>query len=165
MTTTPTPSPAPPGLPRWALGALLAGAALIVALLVVILVLVLRDDTPNETTAPEGTDTFTVSGTVTLTSADILTGGGTCFGDGGYSDLQPGAQVVVRDAQGATVAAGSLGPGARPKGERYRNVMCEFPFTVEGVPSGGDLYSVEVGSRGEVTFREADAGSLALTLG
>lgn len=110
------------------------------------------------------TKTFDVSGTMTLTTSSGVVGGeGVCLGSGGYDDLREGAPVVVYDASGKKVAIGELGPGV-PDSE-YPTVSCHFDFSVADVPTGDTVYSVEVASRGEVSFKPADAKSLELSIG
>ena len=123
------------------------------------------DDTAQPSTGEEKTSTIDVVGNIRLTDSGIERDGGDCYGTGGYSDMGPGSQVVVRDASGTTLAVGSLDVGKVPTGEAYASVLCDFAFTVPDVPAGEGPYSVAVGSRGEFSFNEADAGNLALTLG
>jgi hypothetical protein len=66
---------------------------------------------------------------------------------GGYSDIQIGAQVVIRDSAGTIVATGSLLPGTATEDNR----RCDYPFVVEDVPTS-DFYSIEVSHRGELTY-------------
>lgn len=80
---------------------------------------------------------------------------------GAFSDLRPGAQVVVSDAAAKTLALGELGPG------RQDGIGgCVFAFTVKNVPSGQQFYGVEVAHRGRVQYpAEQLAKPLTLTLG
>ncbi len=104
--------------------------------------------------------TFTVSGTFALTDRDgFFRYQGSCSGDGGYDDIDEGTQVVIRDGNETKVAIGALGAGFPSRG------TCVFDFSVPDVPKGGGIYSVEVGHRGEVSFKETEANTLALTLG
>lgn len=107
-------------------------------------------------------DGFTVSGVLELGPAGSFGITGGCEGSGGYSDITAGAQVVVRDGDGTKVGLGVLGPGAWGGGG---SGLCVFPFNIQGVPSGGGVYSVEVAGRGEVAFTEDDAEDVVLTLG
>lgn len=85
-----------------------------------------------------------VTGTFALVDLDgFFTG--PCFGSGGYSDIGPGTQVVVKDRSGKIMATGSLGPGKARGGS-----ICQFKFAME-VPSS-DFYSFEVGRRGSITY-------------
>lgn len=72
-----------------------------------------------------------------------------CTGSGGYDDIREGAQVVVRDGGGRTLALGSLGGG------EMIAATCVFPFEIPGVPRSR-FYSVEVSHRGEVNFSRED---------
>lgn len=151
------------GTPSWVWTALVAAAAVIGALLAVILVLLLRDDDSSDR-ATDGdeameSETFDARGDVTLTTNSLLSVSGSCQGQDGYDDMVECAPVVIRAANGDTVAVGRMGLGA--KTTRY---TCVFPFTVEDVPAGVGPYSVEVSSRGEIPFTEDDAQSISLTL-
>lgn len=114
-----------------------------------------------------GTSAFAVSGSVTLTDSDVddpaITAGpsGGCQGSGGYSDMQEGAQVIVADQDGTTLALGSLGAGVQSTVS-----ICVFPVMVSHVPAGKKFYGIEVTHRGFVQYTEAQlkAGP-GLTLG
>lgn len=112
-----------------------------------------------------GSGGFEVSGTVdliTFDSSDVLSLDEGCAGSGGYDDLIEGADVVVRDSNGKKVGVGELGPGETPD----EGGGCTWPFKITDVSSGGgDIYSVEVANRGEVSFKKKDADSLALSIG
>ncbi len=99
-----------------------------------------------------------------LTDSDL--GGGTvsCYGTGGFSDMKPGAQVVVKDAAGKIIAQGALGDGVHPTSEKYAGVVCEFPLTVENVPDS-DFYQVSVGHRGEISHTRAEMEQSGWTVG
>lgn len=165
MTEAPQTSPPDrPRIPSWAVALLAIGALIVVGLGVIVVVLLTRGSDGSSTAKDESADepdTFTVEGTVTLTDSGVEHSGQECYGTGGYNDMVPGTQVVIRDADGTSVAVGDLGPGT--VGDY--NVVCEFDFTVEDVPSGSSVYSVEVSHRGEISFKEAQAQDLALTLG
>ncbi len=83
---------------------------------------------------------------------DIGRSGSVCEREAGI-DLQ-GERVVVRDAEGAVVAEGALGPGARPTGPPVpRTRVCRFQATLE-VPDRPS-YSVRVDGGDEVTYARA----------
>lgn len=87
---------------------------------------------------------------------------------GGYDDIHAGAQVTVRDADGKTVALGTLDSGllAGKPGTLLILSKCSFSFSITDVPSGGDFYSVEVAHRGQVNYSAVQMQSaLKLTLG
>lgn len=106
-----------------------------------------------------GGRTFTLEGSLTL--VDTYGSGSSCATFGGYSDIAPGADVTIRDAEGTVVASGALQSG------RYSGAGCRFPFAISDVPSGSAFYHVEVTHRGLVTFtaEELAAGGAHLTLG
>ena len=107
---------------------------------------------------------------------DVGKDGAPCTGAGGYSDLTSGRQVTVFGPKAevlATVPLGagtyriipadtpSLGPGASidhiaivDAYARGKNLLCTFAFEAPGIPQAETL-SVEVGSRGRLTFTRA----------
>lgn len=113
--------------------------------------------------APSTESTVLVAGTLDLMDAYSDGTGTACSGSGGYSDIADGAQVVVTDASGKTIGVGSLVSGVST--DLVGNIgTCEFTFAVR-VPSGVGPYAVEVTHRGKISFTEADAGDVKLTLG
>jgi hypothetical protein len=93
-------------------------------------------------------------------------------GFGGYSDIGPGTDVVVRGEGGQVIGTAQLGDGRSTSmeeavGERVGG--CIWSTTVSGVPTGEDFYSVEVGDRGTQTYSEEQLNdakwSLSLSLG
>lgn len=105
-------------------------------------------------------DTITVVGTVEIGGDGFsMVSGGTCAGDGGYSDIRAGAQVVVSDAAGTTVAVGHLGDGS------WIGAHCELPFSVD-VPAGSDFYGLQVASRNVVQYKAGQLNSpVVLSIG
>lgn len=82
-----------------------------------------------------------------------------CQGTGGYDDIQEGAQVVIKNAEGKTLAFGSLEPGEisgmPPDDLAEDGWSCTLPFTVSGLPTV-DTYAVTLGSRGEILYSHED---------
>ena len=58
-----------------------------------------------------------------------------------------GAQVVVKDATGTTIATGALEPGIIVEGVLGLPRPCRFAFAIEGVPRS-DFYTIEVSDSG-----------------
>lgn len=86
-------------------------------------------------------------------------GGGECDGYGGYDDITPGAQVVIK-AGGETVGKGQLGEGKKD------DAWCVFSFTVSDVEGGHDFYSVEVAHRGTIEYSQQElTKGIKLSLG
>jgi hypothetical protein len=144
---------------RGLLVALVVCVGAVALLLAGVLVVLLTGDKTATDNGGTPSDTFDVNGSLELASAAFEYDDKECFGWKSYDDLNAGAQVVIRDATGSQVGLGSLGPGYH--GRR----ICTFEFTVEDVPSGSPLYSVEIAGRGEISFPEEDADSVALTVG
>lgn len=119
--------------------------------------------TPTHTT-PTVPPVFSASGYIDVggSSYKLYTGVRTCQPDDGYDDIMAGAQVTVSSPSGDVIAVGRLGKGRRaPQG-----YACRFRFTVDGIPDGLPLYSVEVSHRGALTYDEAEMkAGLAFTLG
>ncbi len=111
-----------------------------------------------------GASPIEVKGTITMKTNlnSVMAVNGECVTAGGFTDIQPGAQVVVTDATSKTLAIGSLDFG-KPSAD---NRSCEWAFVVKDVPAGHDFYGVEVAKRGRLQY-PADrlAAPLALTLG
>jgi hypothetical protein len=115
---------------------------------------------PDE--ARDSPETFMLTGEMRLVDFYVPPDlGGACAGKGGYGDIVPGAQVVVR-AGGDVVAAGSLDAG-----ELIQGRGCIIGFRVAEVPSGHDFYGVEVTQRGEIQVTESQArsGDVSFSLG
>lgn len=104
-----------------------------------------------------------VTGTFTLYDSSyygsgIAAYGGTCTGDGGYSDIGPGTDVVVKDGSGAVIATTALGSGS---GTSSR---CEFSFSEELLEPGEravaglDLVGIHIDADHAVAQPEADVG-------
>lgn len=112
-------------------------------------------------------ETATISGSFTLNddepnpySPAIEVDGSSCTGAGGYSDVNPGTPVTVKNGKGEILTTTYLEEG---KGGRY---MCTFGIKFD-VTEGQDRYVVSVGRRGETSysFDELRAGGVALELG
>lgn len=112
-------------------------------------------------TACGGSSTFTASGTLGLVALNAATDDCT-GGTGGYDDIQEGTEVVIYSADGKKLALGELDAGKPDKDEEG---LCLFDFDVPDVPSGKGPYGVEVGSRGQVSFKEGESDSIVISLG
>lgn len=139
---------------------------------IAILALVAACSTPAATTttaAPTTTTlaTETIAGTFTLTNPQVRPPTEPCVGEEGFDDIQEGAQVVIRDGDGTTIANSALGPGEATSDSTGPGSLwyCVFAFSVE-VPAGEPFYSVEVSHRGEVTYsaEEMEAADWVVSL-
>lgn len=72
----------------------------------------------------------------------------------GYSDVDEGTQVVVKDGDDKILATGELGISKPVPELEDLGDPCGFNFTVDDVPDAA-FYSIEVGHRGELTFSKA----------
>ncbi|MDX3110160.1 hypothetical protein [Nonomuraea angiospora] len=100
---------------------------------------------------------ITVEGSVTVRGdrpAVLTENELTCTTGGGYNDIRQGAQVVVTDAAGKTIALGQLGAGSWK-----RDTGCIFLFTVADVPAGEKFYGIEVSHRGRVQYTAAQVSA------
>lgn len=91
-------------------------------------------------------ETFDVTGVLRLRDAETVKAG--CQGQGGFSDLNGNAQVVVTDAAGTTIALGRIVKSTTD------GRTCDYTFTVEAVPAGHGFYGVEVTRRGRIQYTE-----------
>jgi len=99
-----------------------------------------------------GSDLIRVVGSFELRGKDgddfasLLSG---CSGRGGYSDIEPGAQIVIRDESGDIIATSRL--------ERDPNSVvggCTFIFIAE-VPDAR-FYTFSLGRRGDITYSKTE---------
>jgi hypothetical protein len=104
---------------------------------------IVKDGTPTLPTIIPPTE-FDVTGTVEVDAADYLydsSEGDLCWTDGGYTDIEDGAQIEVQNGEGDTLALGTLGTGVmNSTGD------CEFPFTISDIPEGESIYSFRAGN-------------------
>jgi hypothetical protein len=117
----------------------------------------------------EDPDEFTARGTLTMpnTTGAIdweMYGetGETCWGGIDYVDIAEGAEVIIRNGKGDSVGLGTLEAGTLTKSARGRT--CAWEFTVEDIPDEGELFTIEIGRRGEVTFKRDDADNIQVSL-
>jgi len=96
--------------------------------------------------------THTITGTFELRGGDrtstlTLTQNGytDCHGLGGYSDVQSGQPIVVKDGNGSVIATGATAYDTRSA------PACAFAFDIPAVPDV-PFYSIEIGRRGRQTF-------------
>lgn len=109
-------------------------------------------------------ETATITGSFTLNddspstySPSIDVDGSDCEGTGGYSDVNAGTPVTVKNGKGEILTTSYLEQG---RGGRY---MCTFGITFE-VTEGQDRYVVNVGRRGELSFSFAELKSNGVSL-
>jgi hypothetical protein len=125
------------------------------------------------TPSPSKSEVFQVTGKFYLSLADFTWDEDppVCAGSGGYDDLALGAQVVVSDPAGTTVAVGSVTESIPitewdDDAEDYLATACTLRFLVTGVPAGKGFYGIEVSHRGRLQYSEAQARKeLELTIG
>ena len=112
-------------------------------------------------------ETATVKGSFTLQdkspsaySTPITVSSSSCSGSGGYSDIDQGTQVTVKNGKGDILTTTTLGAG---EGGRY---LCTFPFSFQ-VIEGEDQYVVSVSRRGDMSYSFASlkANGVSLVLG
>lgn len=125
------------------------------------------------TPTPAGHD---INGTLTLNLLAALpidvTHQGECQGASGYDDIVPGAEVLLKDGDGHTLAVANLGPGhvteRAPGADGYTFVNCQFAFTMTAIPDR-PFYTFSIGHRGAPTYAHdelaARGWSVAMTLG
>jgi len=126
-----------------------------------------------------------VSGSITIPSSAAKdvdacmwpTTGNSKYPENVYPDIDRGTPVELRNSSGDIVGIGSLGQGKLLFGwsasgtpvysttTDFTKDYCVFPFTLEGVNLSDEIYSIEVGTRGQVNFTKQellDGPSLSL---
>lgn len=86
------------------------------------------------------------------TSSGSVQLGGSCTTRGADSDIVEGTDVSVRDDADKVVGSGALAAGTL---DFTTHVVCVFRFSVTGIPDA-TFYTVEIGSRGKLTFSKDD---------
>lgn len=83
-----------------------------------------------------------------------------CFSTGGFTDVNAGTPVVVKDASGKIIGTGQLGEGhyTSSSGLIEEGTLCTFDFSVS-VPDAS-FYSIEVSHRGVQSFSKSDLESV-----
>lgn len=156
-----TPAPEPPTgsrhatpsrRPKWVLPTVLAVVVLVVAGAAAGIAIALTGGSSSS---------FTTTGNLKLTSDSIDASSDGCAGTGGYSDMSVGVSVKVSDPTGKIVALGEVDQAfSVTSGE------CTLHFTVDRIPAGQKIYSVEVSHRGALPYTEKELrAGLSLTLG
>jgi len=111
-------------------------------------------------------ESHTVTGSIELhsSSSSYLSEGESCSGVGGYSDMNEGAQVTLRNGKDESLAIGQLGSGVYDSTSR----ACVFKYTLTNVPKE-DFYRVQVSHRGELEYSyddmQANGWDIQSTLG
>lgn len=112
-------------------------------------------------------ETITVNGSISLKddspnyySPSISVSGSSCSGSGGYSDIDQGTQVIVKNGKGDILTTTVLEQGT---GGIYQ---CSFPFSFD-IKEGEDRYIVTVSHRGDMSYSFGDlkGSGVALVLG
>lgn len=85
----------------------------------------------------------TVGGSLELFDSD--TAFNFCIGTGGYDDIGPGTNVVVKDQDGRILGSGSLGAG------KSHGWGCTYRFHVAEVREDQQQYTLEISHRGGIT--------------
>ena len=96
--------------------------------------------------------TFTLNSSYSQYSGYSIGGTDTnCYGTGGYGDIGPSMNIVLRNSQGITMYVGIVTSNIRTKPSQ-----CTFEFTFFGVVEGEDVYVFEVANRGEISYSFED---------
>lgn len=107
------------------------------------------------TSASQDTELYTINGSLRLRQdrdEDVvfLESAGLCSGTRGFDDIQTGANVVILDGSGNTLATTHLELKEGFTATGVSSNICEFSFTVE-VPRAS-FYTVKIGRRGAPTY-------------
>lgn len=100
-------------------------------------------------------EAYAIKGKMTLVDSDLGGSDENCYGTGGYSDIQSGMPVTIKDGSGAIIATGDVGIGSKPAESQYSSVQCMFSFSVGNIPKA-DFYQVQVGRRGVLNYSFAE---------
>lgn len=116
----------------------------------------------------EQPETRDLTGSVSVPSGlqNRLDGGEGCLPSEGFEDVDHGASVVIRDAQGAIVGETELGWGAKDGDySSTDNGGLAFPcrFAFKATVPAGEFYEIEVANRGSVAVNGDD--EIDLTVG
>lgn len=109
--------------------------------------------------SPAAASGHDVTGTFDLVADEGAVIGNTCTGEGGYDDIEEGAQIKVTNEDGTLIGTASLGRGSRVEGRR-----CRFEWTASDLPDAA-FYNFELGRRGELTYSKADMEAADWTVG
>jgi hypothetical protein len=105
---------------------------------------------------------ITVIDTDFYLSSSVETNGSSCYTSGGYSDVNSGTNVSVKNGDGKLLGVTDLSSGVTVGSYR-----CKFSFELE--VSKSDFYSFDIGNRDEVSYSKDELESkdwnLELTLG
>ncbi len=109
-------------------------------------------EAPVESQEPEGR---TITGRFTLNSATVdrnadLT---RCEGTDGYSDIEQGTSVTLRDGDGNVAGTSRLEVAGADAFGNFPG--CIYTFTFDDV-ADADFYAVEISDRGEIVYSRAD---------
>lgn len=91
-----------------------------------------------------------------------------CLTKAGYSDISAGSQVTVADGSGETVGVATLGSADVSENAAGSARVCQFSFTVSGIPAGSRFYSVHIGNanRGDQSYTQEELeDGIALSIG
>lgn len=123
--------------------------------------------TGKGSSAATASETLTAAGSIRVRvgGMDERVEGAACNAADGYDDVAEGADVVVTDAQGATVGTAPLRAGTL-KFIDNTNVWCNFTFIVKDIPAGGKFYKLTAGQRDPKQLTESDLhSSIQLQIG
>ena len=95
--------------------------------------------------------------------------GGPCISPAGFEDIQEGTGVTIKNADGKIVGTTTLSSrGLRPAegSDKIVDAHCEFDFLIDHIQRDSDFYTVEIGSRGAMTYNADEAfGNIKMSLG
>src|SRR2546426_3499 len=96
------------------------------AILVPVALMVACGQAGGGSTTP-ASQSYTISGTLSLLDSD--TAYANCIGTGGYSDISPRTQVVVKSESGTVLGTTNLGNG-KVAGDTSLPVECDYSYKV-----------------------------------
>jgi len=104
--------------------------------------------------SPGKPDAFVLRGYVSVAGMPPGSAGSACQAPPAVSDISAGGPVRIADAEGHTLAAGTLAGGVLAVDSGAPR--CNFPFEIAGVAGGVDRYVIGVGNQPPVSFPARD---------
>lgn len=120
-----------------------------------------RTPTPSVAPSEPGVRPGTVTGTFTLTeTSSISRSGGTCSGNGVYSDFGPGMNVTIENELGGIIGTGTT----ESVDDGEDSPFCEVTFEITDLPES-KLYVIGTEGRGNFSYSRADMEEMGWHVG
>ncbi|WP_040899340.1 PASTA domain-containing protein [Xenococcus sp. PCC 7305] len=94
---------------------------------------------------------YSINGSIRLIDSKLGGYDDTCYGTGGYNDIDSGMSITVKDDRGTIIATGQTGSGSHPESSSYSSMICVFKFDIIQVPKR-NFYTIDFGRRGQLNY-------------